>query len=174
MLQQLAEGHVGRPLEADQVLASAVLDHTGEQKFLAPPVLETDLQRPLLPLLQVAHDAAPDAPALHGEGALVVGRRMRFEAEHLDARPRRLVHDDAGADHLRVVEHEQRTGRKRLVEPSETALGNLSIPVNQQFRGRTFGQRKLGDPLVGERIVVVVDSDRAMFHSGCKGRNNCP
>ena len=164
-LEQLSEGHVGRPLEAHPLLAAPLSHAPGAQVLGAALVVEVDFDVPLLPLLEVAHDARPLAGALDGKGALVIGRLAGLQAEDLDASSRGFVHDDAGADDLRVVEDQQLPGGELLADVGEMALGNLAVTVDQQLRGAALGKRELGDALLGQVVVVAVDVDMS-FHGG--------
>ena len=163
-LEQLSEGHVDRPLEADALLAATLAHAPGTQLFGAAVVLEVDFDGPLLPLLEVAHDARPLAGALDGKGAFVIGRLAGLEAEDLDPGARGLVHDDAGADDLRIVEDQQLPGGEHLADIGEAALRNLAAAVDQQLRGAPLLKRELGDALLGQVVVVAVDIDMS-FHS---------
>ena len=172
MFEQLPERKVGTPFEPHDLFAAAVADAIGPQLLRCAVEFEVDADGSLLPLLEVAHDAAPLARPLDGKGPFVVGRCVRFEAEDLDAGARRLVHDDAGPDHLRVVEDQHRTRRQDLAQIAEVSLGDRSVAIDKQFRGRTFGQRKFCNAFVRQRIVVVVDVD-VSFHGAlvCRWRD---
>ena len=88
---------------------------------------------------------------------------MGFEAEDLDAGARRLVHDDACADDLRIVEDQHRPLGQLFAQPVEAALRDRAVAVDEQLGGGAFGQREFGDALVGQIVVELVDVDMA-FH----------
>ena len=115
------------------MLALTTLCNLGTQKCCRTLVVELNLDIPLLPLLQVADDATPLALALNSKSALVIGRLMWLEAEDLDTRTRRLVHNHAGTNHLRVIKDEQRTLRQLLREVCKAALLDVTSAVNKQF-----------------------------------------
>ena len=74
------------------------------------------------------------------------------------------MHDDAGADDLRIVEDQQLPGGEHLADFGEAALRNLAAAVDQQLRGAPLLKRELGDALLGQVVVVAVDIDMS-FHS---------
>ena len=168
VFEQLAEGHVGIPREAYDMLARAPLGDTGRETACAPLIFEWYLHIAILPLLQIAYDAAPAAGAARGKGPLVVGRIVRLEAEDLDARTRCLVHDDACAYDLRVVEYDERRCRQLLVDMAETALADGAVAVDEQFRVAAVRKRELGYALLRQRIIEIVYVD-VTFHCGCFG-----
>ena len=124
---------------------------------------EVDRERTLLPLLEIAHDAAPRARSLDREGTFVIGRIVGLEAKDLDAGARRLVHDDAGADDLCVVEDQQRPFGQLFAQSAEAAFADRAVAVDEQFRGRAFAEREFRYALVGQFVVEFVDIDMA-FH----------
>ena len=145
------------------MFARAALDDLGRQAAAAAIVVEEDLYLALLPLLQVAHDAAPRAGAACGKGPFVVRRIVRLEAEDLDARPRRLVHHDACPYDLRVVEYDERIVRQLFAYMAEAALRDVPVAVYEQFRVTAVVEREFGYSLVGKRVVEPVYVDVA-FH----------
>ena len=161
--EQLAEAERRRPLEADELFSPPLARAKGAQRMGAARVVEADLDGPLLPLLRVAHDAGPLARSDGRQRPFVVGRSVGLEAEDLDAGPGGLVHEDAGADHLRVVEDEQAAGRELFAEVAETTLGDRSAAVDEQLRAAALGERKFGDPLLGKVVGVVLYID-SMLH----------
>ena len=165
--EQLAEREVGRPLETHGLLAPGVRRAPRPQALLASGVRKADFDAALLPFPEVAHDAAPLARAPHGEGTLVVGRGVRFEAEDLDAGARGLVHDDAGADYLRVVEHQQLAGGQHVAQVAEAALRDAAVAPHQQLRIAALRQGEFRDPLRGKRVVVVFDVDVSFHKFAC-------
>ena len=162
VFEQLAEGPVDGPFEADDLLASVPARAPRTQMLRAPFPFETDLDVSLLPFLEVPHDAAPLATAFHGEGTLVVGRRVRFETEDLDTGSRGFVHDDSCADHLRVVEHEKLPCWQHVADVAEMPFGDLSAAPHEQLRGAPLAERELGDPSFGQIVVVVVYVDMSL------------
>ena len=89
------------------MLALATLRNLGTKVAGRTLIVEIDTDLALLPLLEVTHDAAPLALTLNRKGVLIVGRTVRLKAEHLDACPRRLVHNHTRTNNLRVVEDQQ-------------------------------------------------------------------
>ena len=168
VFEQLAEGHVGIPREAYDMLARAPLGDTGRETACAPLILEWYLHIAILPLLQIAYDATPAAGAARGKGPLVVGRIVRLKAEDLDTCPRGLVHDDAGAYDLRVVEYDECGRGQLLVDVAETALADGTVAVDKQFRVAAVRKRKFGYALLRQRIIEIVYVD-VTFHCGCFG-----
>ena len=164
VLQQLPERQVGRPFEPHLLLPAALAQPPGPQMPRASGMFERDLHGAFLPFLEVAHDARPHRGALHGEGPLVVGRIARLEAEDLDARTRRFVHDDPRPDHLRVVEHQQLPRRQHVAQVGEAPFGDRASAVDQQLRCAPLRERELRDPPVGQVVVVVVYVDMSLRH----------
>ena len=162
IFQQLPESHRGRPLETHDALASVVLDEPRAERFGAFAV-EIDLDVPFLPLLAVAHDARPCALPRDSERPLIIGRVVRFEAEHLDTRPGGFVHDDPGPDHLRVIENQQFTRRQHVADVGELLFPDFTAPPDEQLRGAALRKREFGDPLVGKVVIEAVDVDMS-FH----------
>ena len=107
IFEQLTKRKVHVPLKTHYVLTLATLSNLGAQGARRTLIVKVNADESLLPLLEVANDATPLALALYSEGVLIVGRGMRLKAEYLDAGTRRLVHNYARADNLRVVEDEQ-------------------------------------------------------------------
>ena len=108
IFEQLTKRKVHVPLKTHYVLTLATFRNLGAQGARRTLVVKVNTDKSLFPLLKVAHNAAPLALALYGEGVLIVGRSVWLKAEHLDAGSRRFVHNDTRADNLRVVEDEQR------------------------------------------------------------------
>ena len=159
VLQQLPEAHRGAPLEAYDAFAAVVLDDPRPEMF----AVEINFHIPLLPLLAVAHDARPRAAARDGERPFVVGRVVRLEAEDLDTRSRRLVHDDPRPDDLRVVEDQQFARGQHVADVGEMPFGNPAAAPDEQFRGAALGEGEFGDPLLRKVVVVAVYVDMS-FH----------
>lgn len=78
-------------------------------------------------------------------------RGVRLETEYFDARAGRLVENQPGSDHFRVVEYEHRTlGRNRPIRskrssamrPSrQTSSFDWLAPLDRKFGDAPFGQR---------------------------------
>ena len=167
IFEQLAEGHIGVPRKAHYMLPLAAFDDLGAQFARAAVTVEVDLDESRFPLFQIAHYAAPLALAAHGESPLVIGGEVRLQTEHLDTRPRRLVQDDARADNLGVVEHQQRLRRQLASQIAETPLGDRAVAVDEQFRVAALREREFSDTLVGQRIIEIVDINMT-FHNRSK------
>ena len=164
VLEQLSEGHRRRPFETHGVFAAAVLCNPCPQVLRTAFMLEIDLHIALLPFLEVAHDARPLAGSRDGERPLVVGRVVGLEAENLDPRPRRLVHDDPRPDHLRVVEYQQLAGGQHVAHVGEMRLRDLPATVHEQLRRAPLRKREFGDPPVGQVVVESVYVDMSFNH----------
>lgn len=87
-----------------------------------------------LSIFQIADDALPAAAVVRGKGALVIGGDVRLETEYFDARAGRLVENQPGSDHFRVVEYEHRTLRQKPPDPLEAVLGDAAVAADEQLR----------------------------------------
>ena len=134
LLEEFAKGAVGRPAHAHDMLACAALNNLGTQRMSLTREVEVDAYLALLPLLEVAHDAAPLTLATLLKGALIVRGVVRFEAEDLDARTRCLVHHDAGTHHARIVEYEHCARGQELCHIAEVTLGDGAVVVDKELR----------------------------------------
>ena len=66
-------------------------------------------------------------------------------------------------NHLGVVEDHQCTLGQILRQIAEHIMRNLSMPIQQQLGTVSLRQRKLGNPLIGQRIVELTNPD--MFYA---------
>ena len=117
---------------------------------------DTQRKRTVLPLLAVAHEAGPGAFRFTGKVLLIVLRRFRFEAKHLDNPSRRFAEVQSCLNHLRVVEHNHRTGRYLRGQVAKVMFLNLALP-HQQFALVALLQWIFGNTLFGEVIIVIFD-----------------
>ena len=96
-------------------------------------------ERAFLPFLQIAHQTVPGTVACGLEHLFIVGRLCRFEQEHLDEGTCLLtvgiglaeVH--SGLDHLRIVEHHQRTLRQIVRQVEEHVLPYYTFIIYKEF-----------------------------------------
>ena len=65
----------------------------------------------------------------------------------------------------RIVENHQGMGRQMLRDIVEDILAYLAMPIEQKLAMISLGYGKLGYPIIGQRIVVVTDSDMSCIHS---------
>ena len=77
-------------------------------------------------------------------------------AKYLDNTSRRLAEVQTCLDHLRIVEHNHRTGRYLRGQVTEVMFLNLTLP-NQQFALVALLQWIFGNTLFGEVIIVILD-----------------
>ena len=163
LLEQLPERERRVPDELDDLMPAAV-PGSGRFEPVGPSAEpECDLQRSVFPFFQIADDALPAAAAVRGKGALVIGGGVRLETEYFDARAGRLVENQPGSDHFRVVEYEHRTLGQKPPDPLEAVLGDAAVAADEQLRLLAPLERKFGDAPFGQRVVVVGYADVA-FH----------
>ena len=117
---------------------------------------DTQRKGTVLPLLAIAHEASPGAFRFAGKVLLIVLRRFRLEAKHLDNTSRRLAEVQTCLDHLRIVEHNHRTGRYLRGQVAKVMFLDLSLP-HQQFALVALLQWIFGNTLFGEVIIVILD-----------------
>ena len=77
------------------------------------------MQEALFPLLQVAHQAGPDARLRLLEDQGIVVRLVGLQAKDLDACSRLFLEEQACLDHPRIVEHHQGIGWQEVGKPFE-------------------------------------------------------
>ena len=116
----------------------------------------------LLPALTVAHQAEPGASAGGLENELIVDRRHRFQAKNLHHRACRLAKPQSGVDYARVVVHQHCIIGQQLRHIVEMSFANVAPHlIAEQFALLTLSQRVLCNALVGKRVIVVGDAQRA-------------
>ena len=113
----------------------------------------------VLPFLGIANDALPGTSVRRGEGRGILDRLHRLQAENLDVGARRPLEMHAGRNDLRIVEDHQRVFGKKVRQLAENELVDLAALVMEQFGGVAFRQRIFCDPLVRQRIIVILDMD---------------
>ena len=120
-------------------------------------------ERSLLPFLAVADQACPGAFCFAGKVLLIILRRLRFQAEHLDDASRRLPEVQAGLYHLRIVEYNHRTSRNLVRQVAEVMLFNRTLP-HQQFALVALRERIFCYSFLGKIIVVILDLEITWIH----------
>ncbi len=111
------------------------------------------------PLLQVAYHAQPRHRACLREILRIVGRACRLQAEHLDECARLLAEVHACLYDLGVVEHHQLSAADILRQRREDVFAYRTVAEEQQLGMVALRQRELGNPLVGQGVVVVTYLD---------------
>ena len=77
---------------------------------------------------------------------------------------------EASLDDLRVVAYDQRTSWKIGRQMIEMVFAHTPLPVDQQLRVVALGQGEFGNPIIGQRIVKILDSYMFYIHSKCTFR----
>ena len=153
--EQLAETLVAVPRKFDDLFLVGLAGFPCRQALRPALRLEIDVQFVVFPFFQVPDNAAPTAGSFDGESPLVIGRIVGLEAENFDACAGRFVENQPCTDHFRVVEYEHRSGGKRFADACEAAFGDAALLVNEQFGHFASLERKFGDAVFWQRIVVV-------------------
>lgn len=171
--EQLPERQVDIPAEPDDLFLLPGGYLFGAQAAGTCAQFEIDMQRAVLPLFQVTDDARPLGTFFGGERPLVIGRIMRFEAEYFDPGSGFLIENEPRPDYFRIVEHQQAAFGQVFPHFEKTVFRNPSVAAEQQFRLLAAFQRKFGDPLLGQRIIVIGYTD-ILFHAQLTGEPDFP
>ena len=166
--EDVGKGHFGIvPMEIHPMAGTAAFAPLGDQCQRTSLHRHLAAQGTFLPLLQVAYHAEPGGMAGLLEIQRIVVRLNGFKAEHLDERARLLAEVQAGLDDLGIVEYHQTACRQIIGQGGEAVFSHLAMPVNQQLGLVAYGQGKLGDAFVGQRIVELADVDMSgiLFHN---------
>ena len=158
------------PIESDTMTGGMCLQPGGSEHYLDAAHGDGQPQRSLLPLLQVAHQTKPLAMAAALEHLLIIGRGKGLQQEYLDEGSRLLAEMEASLDDLRVVAYDQRTSWKIGRQMIEMVFAHTPLPVDQQLRVVALGQGEFGNPIIGQRIVKILDSYMFYIHSKCTFR----
>ena len=161
-LEHRGEGQgCGRPAELDVGILVVLRDALRREGDRLSAYVEFHRERALLPAFGVADETSPTHGRRGGEGHLVV--LLGLKAKHLDARACGLVELQAGADDLGLVEDQQGALGQEVADVLELRLLYPAVLEHQQLGGVALGQGVLGDAVLGQRVVVGLNSD--VFYS---------
>ena len=156
-LQHFTETGRGVPRKFhDNIIFFATLQR-GSQLILFPlkPVMAKNC--PLLPFLQVSDHTLPLAPPVSSKTLHVVRRPVGFQTENLNYSSRNFLKKHPGINHLRVIKHQHLPGIQDFRHLVKMPLFNPALLINQQLRRLPIFQGKLGNPLVGQIIRVILN-----------------
>ena len=154
--EHLGKGHlVVVPAEHHFVSRAAHSLSLGSQRQFAFAHRDAFFQFTLFPLFQVTDEASPRHAARGCKILLIVERRVRFEAEHLNQRTGRFIKVQTRLNHLGIVEHHEFTLFQVVRQVIEHVLFNFAFAVNQQFRFIAVCFRVFSDAFIGQRVVIV-------------------
>ena len=71
----------------------------------------------------------------------------------------RALEMHAGRNDLRIVEDHKRIVRKQFRKLTKNELVHPSALIMEQLGRIPLGKRVFGDPLIGKRIVIILDMD---------------
>jgi hypothetical protein len=142
-----------------------LLTTKGTQGVANALVVELNLHSALLPLLQATNNAAPLATTLRGERTLVVGRRMRLQAEDLYTRTCGLVHNDSGTDNAGIVEDKHSTLRQLRANLRKAGVRHLATSPAEQLGTVALSKRVLGYSLIRQRIIKIIYINMSFHHN---------
>ena len=153
------------PLKADN-LARAMLAQTGGLQA-ARLVVDDDFpcQRALFPLLLIANETQPLTVFPRLEHQLVVCRLEGLQQEDFYQGASIFAEMQTRLDDLRVVEHHQGAFWQVVGQVEEHVLPHYTFIIYKQFRVVALLQRKLGNTLVWQWVVIVVNLNLLRFHA---------
>ena len=135
--------------------------------------LQRSVQRFVFPFLEIAYQTKPRAMATGLEHQFVVCGIGRLQQEHLNERSCLLAEMKTGLDNLGVIEDHQGSLWQIVRKMTERVFTNLAMSIDQQFRLVTLGQRELGNPFVGQVVIIVVNSYMFCIHSYMLNKETC-
>ena len=160
-IQEFCPGVVTIPRELNDVgSAMKPFPFTSQSHLLTIGHLNLTKEFALFPFFQIAHQAVPLHAPLLGEIQLIVVGKGWFETEHLDEGTLYAFYGcfsemQACLDDLRVVEDHQSTCGQVFGQGGKDVLAHLTLVIDEQLAGITLCQRKLGNALVGQVVVVI-------------------
>ena len=158
-LQDPGKGRAIRPAELHDPSLAVPAQQPGFQAHIRSFGRPEQGQDIVFPFLGIADHALPGAGIRRRKGCRVFHRPHRLQAEDLDMGTGRPLEMHAGRNDLRIVEDYEGILWKQIRQLAENVLVNLSALIMEQLGRVPLGKRIFGNPLIGKRIIVILDMD---------------